>query len=1025
MKSPRALAGVRCLAWILGVLLAAPVAQANGTLTGRVTTAAGDLYLPNVRIVVEGRPPVFTNAFGEYRVEGIPPGPVRVTASFTGLPEQEATIAVGATGEARQDFRLSHVVGEAENKIVQLDPFTVQAARELDARAIAMNEQRYAASLKNVVSTDEFGDLGNTNVGDFIKFMPGVVIDDDTVSIRGLPSHKVPVTMDGDPLATTSAQGGFGGNFRTASLDNLLLDNLARVEISKSRTPEMPADALGGAVNMVSKRAFERKDPVFKYRTYLSADLSNISTNTRVGPSPKTTALPIRPGGDFSYIAPLSKTLGVVLTGSIYDRLDATYLIRQVWAPHMVSRQGGSASAPYLAQAQIQNNATYRSRAAVAASVDWKVRPQDVISVGGQYIDAVTEFNQNTLLADVSGTTNNMGPASYGPTFTQGALRAGRLQYAATVRKMAVATMVANGNYRHTGERWEFETRGYFSRSGKLGRDIQDGHFRNTQLRVNNATIRFDDINAHFPGVVTAQNSQGQPVNPFDVNDYSIATVFSEINDERIWKYGGSANISRKLDDRFRTLVKLGLTQSILLRDQRGPAPRWNFVGPDGNANSGDDLAMRYDVTSDAYRDGGGPHTRVPSIRWPDQYKLYSLYTSYPEYFRLDEVNTIVNTTAQSRKLLERVSAAYIQADLRLLQERLRLVGGVRFERSDTAGEGQLNDIRATYQQNADGSLVRDALGRPIRISSDAAVRARAQYADRGAKARKAFGDYYPSLNATWSISENLVGRFAFARAIGKPDLGDIVPGINITDPTAETGSRTITITDPRLKPWTGDNWDLALEYYLQAGGVASVGIFRKDIKDFFGRTRSPATIESLAEVGLGDDFLEYDIIRNTNVGDARIDGAELNYRQALGFLPHWARGIQVFGNVTTLDLQGSNTADFDSFVRLSYSWGVSLTRPRFSIRLNWHERALQRRELITGTLVPSDTYRWVVPYRTLDLNAEYRIARRMSLYAVVRNVTNAVRPDQVFNGQTPSYARQRGISNLPVAMTLGLKGEF
>jgi TonB-dependent receptor len=316
-------------------------------------------------------------------------------------------------------------------------------------------------------------------------------------------------------------------------------------------------------------------------------------------------------------------------------------------------------------------------------------------------------------------------------------------------------------------------------------------------------------------------------------------------------------------------------------------------------------------------------------------------------------------------------------------------------------------------------------LGRPIRISTDTAVRARAQYGERGAKAKKDFSDYYPSLNATFIITEKLVSRFAYARALGRPDLGDIIPGINITDPAAEGSARTITINDPGLKPWTGNNWDLSLEYYMKSGGLASVGVFRKDIKDFFGRTRSPATVESLAEFGLGEEFLDYDIIRNPNVGNARINGAEMSYRQELRFLPHWARGLQAFGNVTTLDLQGSNTADFDSFVRLSYSWGIGLTRPRFSVKLNWHERALQRRELITGALVPAETYRWIVPYRTLDLNAEYRIARKMSLYAVVRNVTNAVRPDQLFNAQTPAHARQRGLSNMPVALTLGMKGEF
>jgi TonB-dependent receptor len=471
--------------------------------------------------------------------------------------------------------------------------------------------------------------------------------------------------------------------------------------------------------------------------------------------------------------------------------------------------------------------------------------------------------------------------------------------------------------------------------------------------------------------------------------------------------------------------VKAGVDWREQIRDLRSPFPRWNFVGSDRVANTADDVASRYSVANPDYKDGGGPYSGLSTVEWPSQYRLYNLFREHPEYFQFDEAATISNSTAASKKIVETISAAYVRLDSKLIDNRLWLVGGVRFERSEDYGEGQLNDIRATYQQDANGRLVLDAAGRPIRVSSDALVRARLQYTERGARARKQFEDYYPSLNATFNITENLLARAAYARTLGRPEFNSIVPSIAITDPTAAAANRTITVSDPSLKPWTGDNFDLSLEYYLKPTGLLSVGVFRKDLTNFFGSVRAPATLEQLEAFGLGDEFLDYEVIRQTNVGDARIDGVEFNFRQELTFLPHWARGVQVFGNLTNLQPSGSNTADFDSFVRRSYSWGVTLSRPKYSVRLNWHARERQQKNLIEGALIPANTYSWTASFVSLDLNCEYRIRKQLAVYAVVRNLTEAIRPDEYSNAATPDYAKQRGVNDSPIRFTLGVKGEF
>jgi iron complex outermembrane recepter protein len=165
--------------------------------------------------------------------------------------------------------------------------------------------------------------------------------------------------------------------------------------------------------------------------------------------------------------------------------------------------------------------------------------------------------------------------------------------------------------------------------------------------------------------------------------------------------------------------------------------------------------------------------------------------------------------------------------------------------------------------------------------------------------------------------------------------------------------------------------------------------------------------------------------VSNTNVGDAKINGYELNFRQELTFLPPWARGIQIFANMTHLRVKGSNFADFDTFIPRSYNWGASLNRKRYTVSLNWHARGRQRNEMVTGALTPADTFAYTAPQTTLDLNFEVRVSSRLSLYGVMRNVTDVERVEETYAPQTPQYARLRTLGDRPTTIILGMKGQF
>ena len=190
-------------------------------------------YLEGARITVEGTSlEAFTDAAGNYRLANVPPARARVTTFYTGLPPQTRAVIVAAGQRVVHDVTLTSADAKSDSVVVKLDEFRVETSREMDAAALAINEQRFASNIKNVLSTDEFGNVSEGNAAEFLKFLPGVTIDYTggnarDISINGVPSDNVPVTLDGFGIA--SAPGNATG--RSVASDMISINNLSRIEV--------------------------------------------------------------------------------------------------------------------------------------------------------------------------------------------------------------------------------------------------------------------------------------------------------------------------------------------------------------------------------------------------------------------------------------------------------------------------------------------------------------------------------------------------------------------------------------------------------------------------------------------------------------------------------------------------------------------------------------------------------------------------------------------------------------------------
>ena len=134
--------------------------------------------------------------------------------------------------------------------------------------------------------------------------------------------------------------------------------------------------------------------------------------------------------------------------------------------------------------------------------------------------------------------------------------------------------------------------------------------------------------------------------------------------------------------------------------------------------------------------------------------------------------------------------------------------------------------------------------------------------------------------------------------------------------------------------------------------------------------------------------------------------GVEFNYKQALTFLPHWARGVQVFANLTSQRAVGPETANLSGYVPRTANGGWSLTRDRFSLRMNWNYRGLARRIQVTGVGIESGTFQWSAERLQLDGQANFNLSRRLSLFGNFRNLNDAPIETRTYGPSTPDYVR-------------------
>jgi hypothetical protein len=250
--------------FLLVFVVQSVLAQGVGTLKGTVYDKTTKDKLPGANIVVKGTSiGTTTNLDGVYLLKNAPVGEQRIVVTYIGYASASATVSISEGGTVTRDFNLAPTSIEGEEIVI-----TAQAQGQLQA----INQQLSSDKIVSVVSEAKIQELPDFNAAQAISRLPGVSTlqssgEASKVVIRGLAPQYNQVAVSGITLAATgstqigaASQGGTAGainNDRSVDLTMITPYMIKTVEVYKSLTPDMNANAIGGYVNMQLREAPE------------------------------------------------------------------------------------------------------------------------------------------------------------------------------------------------------------------------------------------------------------------------------------------------------------------------------------------------------------------------------------------------------------------------------------------------------------------------------------------------------------------------------------------------------------------------------------------------------------------------------------------------------------------------------------------------------------------------------------------------------------------------------------------------
>ncbi len=168
--------------------------------------------------------------------------------SYVGFTPMKKEVSVVAGQTASVEAKL-----DVESVNLEVLVTAERAAGEVEA----VNRERIADDIVQVLPADVIRSLPNANLADALGRLPSVSIERDEgegkyVQVRGTAPRLTNTTIDG--VNVPSPESGV----RQIKFDAIPADLVESVEISKTLQANQDGDGIGGSINLVTKTASER-----------------------------------------------------------------------------------------------------------------------------------------------------------------------------------------------------------------------------------------------------------------------------------------------------------------------------------------------------------------------------------------------------------------------------------------------------------------------------------------------------------------------------------------------------------------------------------------------------------------------------------------------------------------------------------------------------------------------------------------------------------------------------------------------
>ncbi|MDO8542212.1 MAG: TonB-dependent receptor [Opitutaceae bacterium] len=741
-------------------------AQSTGVVTGTVTDPHG-AFVQGAEVKIEGTALTgTTDRSGHYRIDAVPGGAQRLRASYLGLPDATASVTAVAGREIAADLAFN-----PGNTIV-MERFVVESIAEGQARAV--NRQRTSDTIQNIIASDAIGRLPDASVGEALARLPGISVqvdrgEPDKIAVRGLSPKYNNVALNGERLPAVFDSTEVYDN-RSVSLNTVPTDMISGIEVTKAITPDMDADSLGGAVNLLTKSSLDFRRRVLSGK--LEAGYNDLTKKEQYSAN-------FTFGDHFA-----GNKVGLLLTGAFQfnnrgiEGINANYI-----APTAVA---GTSYDSILSELDFRFRHLDRVRKGSSGQLDFRTGEHARHWVRGFYNVFEDREQRRRLIIRLA----NGGTILPGTTNTIGNIDGGRVlrRDRSGKKQTDLASLAAGGVWEQEGYKLDYST-SFAWTAFKVRRTESQWEYRITDYIANNGIpdFTYDRSDPNFPrlndplGHITNYARQ-------EIGNRGGYNVRDDDNTEEDLNAQANLTIPASFAGHHGHW-KFGLKYRTKDKDVRPQSFSFARVGPtELYLSSFLDPKIAIPILDGRYRIG--PSTEMVALR--------EHFQGNPALFALNQGNFINDNLPGTYFATEDVASGYVMGTTTI--GKLRLVGGARYEHT-----------RNEYTANV------------LSFSPTGAFLGAAR-----TTATSDYGEIFPAVVGTYRFTDRMMLRGAVTRSIARPDYGDLNPRRSIND-----DSDRISEGNPALKPLLATNFDLSFELYLQSAGSFTVGAFYKDIENF------------------------------------------------------------------------------------------------------------------------------------------------------------------------------------------------